>query len=287
MRTIGLMAGMAIVGAATPALSKEVPQTARPVAPLDIGDWLGPDDYPPGAIFAGEQGRVVVIVSIDATGHPTACSTDVSIGAPALEKGTCDLVLSKGKFEPARDKEGRAIASRYMLPVRWKLPESGEGRQTTGPWSMTKLTSVDAADQIVRCDVVIDGKAVSATPEQCRGRGELKDLRKRLNVSGPFRMRQEFAALNGDTPPPVPPSGGEGRLLALYEVRQQVDAEGTPSDCTVVVSAGEWAEEEKKHLEKTPCESGHRFFPVVGKDGVAKAAQVLLMTRITLLPPVS
>lgn len=279
------MTALVVVAAAVPAVGKDAPRVAKEAVPLDVGEWLGADNYPPAAIRAGEQGRVVAVVSLDATGHPTACRIDVSIGSPVLEKGTCDIVLAKGKFEPSRDAKGRAIASTFILPVRWVLPEDGDNRKTVGPIDLIHIVSVGADDAIVNCETSVDGKAQPTAPEQCGGPGDRAELRGRLKVSGPYRMRMDVAIRNGDTPPPLPPAPVTGRLLTLHEARQAVDADGSPSNCTVVVAAGEWAEEARKHLDKTPCESGQRFFPARGKDGAAKAVQVLIVSRVTLLPP--
>lgn len=286
MRTIGWMTALVVAAAAAmPAMGKDAPRVVKEAVPLAVGEWLGADNYPPAAIRAGEQGRVVAVVTIDATGHPTACRIDISIGSPVLEKGTCDVVLAKGKFEPARDAKGRAVASTLTLPVRWVLPEDGDNRQPSGPFDLTHIATIAADDSIIRCEITVDGKPQPAAAEQCGGAGDRAELRRRLKLSGPYRMRMDVAIRNADTPPPLPAAPGTGRLLTVYEAREAIDADGVPSHCTIAVVGGDWAEEARKYLDKTPCETGQRFFPVRGKDGAPKPAQVLIATWLTLLPP--
>lgn len=284
MRIKGWMAALFVAAAAMPAAGKDSPRVVKAAVPIDIGEWLGADNYPPSAIRAGEQGRVVAIVSIDATGHPTACRIDISIGSPALEKGTCDVVLAKGKFEPARDAKGRAVASEMTMPVRWVLPEDGDNRQPSGPIDFVHIATVGADDSILRCEISVDGRPQATAPEQCGGGDDRAELRRRLKLSGPYRMRMDVAVRHGDTPPPLPGTPAAGRLLTVHEVRQTIDSDGVPSHCTVAIVGGDWAEEARKYLDKTPCETGQRFFPVRDKDGATKPAQVLVATWVTLLP---
>lgn len=283
-----MLAAAGLLALSAKGWTRETPAPAKEAVPVDVAAWLGADNYPPEAIRAGEQGRVVAIVAVDATGRATACRIDVSIGSPALEKGTCAAVLAKGRFEPARDAAGRAVASELTLPVRWALPESDDDRQPSGPFDMTQIVTVGADDVIAGCEMVVDGKPQATTAMQCSGPGaNPAELRPRLKMAGGYRMRLDVVIRNGDTPPPSPlsPGSGEGRLLTLHEARQSVDAEGVPSACTVAVVAGEWADEARKHVDKTPCEAGGRFFPVRGADGAPKPAQVLVAVRVTLLPP--
>lgn len=279
------MTALVVVAAAVPAVGKDAPRVAKEAVPLDVGEWLGADNYPPAAIRAGEQGRVVAVVSLDATGHPTACRIDISIGSPVLEKGTCDVVLAKGKFEPARDAKGRALASTLTLPVRWVLPEDGDNRQPSGPVDLVHIVTVGADDSIIRCEITVDGKPQVTSSEQCGGPGDRVEVRRRLKLAGPYRVRMDVAIRHADAPPPLPPAPATGRLLTLHEARQAIDAEGMPSNCTVAVVGGEWGEEARKYIDKTPCETNQRFLPVRGKDGLPKPAQVLVATWVTLLPP--
>ena len=88
-----------------------------------IGDppftWFGADLYPKKAWEAHAQGRVVIQYKIDERGKPVMCRTVESSGNADLDQGTCDLVMSRHRFRPATDANGKAIASLMILPVRW------------------------------------------------------------------------------------------------------------------------------------------------------------------------
>lgn len=273
MRMKAWMGALFVAAAAMPAAAKDSPRVVKAAVPIDIGEWLGPDNYPPSAIRAGEHGRVVAIVSIDATGHPTACRIDISIGSPALEKGTCDVVLAKGKFEPARDAKGRAIASEMTMPVRWVLPGQADYLLPSETNDFINITTIAADDTIIGCESLVTGKLQSNDLTRCGF--DPAGLRANVKAVGVYRLQSEFLIRNGDTPPmPAAPVGS--RLLSLRETRQTVDAAGVPTNCTVVLS-GEWAEEQKRHPMRTACDTGQRFLPVRGADGLPKAAHVLVI----------
>lgn len=189
MRFKGRAAAMVVAAVAMPAIGKDAPRLARPAQALDLGRWFGADNYPPSAIRAREQGRVIAIVSVDATGHPTACRIDVSTGSPALDDGTCHIALTKGRFEPARDAKGRAIAAETILPVRWVLPEDGDDRLSSGPNDFTSIMTIGADDTIIGCEMIVDGKPQPADIPRCGGEGfDPAGVRASLKVVGSFRM---------------------------------------------------------------------------------------------------
>jgi TonB family protein len=85
------------------------------------GRFFGPNDYPSGARRIGAQGRVVAIGTVATDGHVEACVVAESSGNAALDETTCRIMRDKVHFTPARDKDGKAMASHYVMPVRWLL----------------------------------------------------------------------------------------------------------------------------------------------------------------------
>lgn len=86
--------------------------------------FFGVTAYPPAAIAAHAQGRVVSVVGVDKRGGVTSCKVVVSSGNKPLDDGTCRIIREQVHLIPARDKDGNAMASHYVLPVRWALPAS-------------------------------------------------------------------------------------------------------------------------------------------------------------------
>lgn len=84
--------------------------------------FFGTDNYPPAAIRAGAQGRVVARLSVGPDGRVSDCSVTSSSGNDDLDSTTCRIARSRVRFSPAKDDSGNPIASTFTLPVRWVLP---------------------------------------------------------------------------------------------------------------------------------------------------------------------
>lgn len=81
-------------------------------------------DYPSGALRAWPRnGRVLVAVRVQLDGRGTDCKINRSSGNRGVDADTCRLVMAKVRFNPARDRDGRAYVDWYgyaQEPVgRW------------------------------------------------------------------------------------------------------------------------------------------------------------------------
>ncbi|MBN8809431.1 MAG: energy transducer TonB [Sphingomonas sp.] len=133
------------------------------MSPSPIGDvtsWIQPDDYPPEAIRANRQGRVVAALQIDATGQITSCKIQTSSGTESLDAKACAILMERGRFNPATDKRGRAIASVYYFPVRWAMPDDA-GNAAPLPvdiaqanFSLDYELTVGANGNVMACKVI-------------------------------------------------------------------------------------------------------------------------------------
>ena len=97
------------------------PLPARPRA--NLASYLSSDDYPAVAIRNEEQGRVAFRLSVDASGRVTACAITSSSGSATLDAATCRIMRSRARYTPARDANGKAIASQDRAAVSWVLPK--------------------------------------------------------------------------------------------------------------------------------------------------------------------
>ena len=74
----------------------------RDPTPLSApASWFGPDDYPPAAIRAHQQGRVRFAIDVSALGAVTGCRIVESSGSADLDGQTCALAMRNGRFSPA------------------------------------------------------------------------------------------------------------------------------------------------------------------------------------------
>jgi TonB family protein len=89
----------------------------------DLASWFGADDYPTDAWLAREEGSVRFIYEVTPEGRVNACSILQSSGSRGLDEGTCQIVTEQGRFTPARDAQGRAVADRLTATITWQLPD--------------------------------------------------------------------------------------------------------------------------------------------------------------------
>lgn len=85
------------------------------------GDWFPADAYPPEARNAGQEGRTVFAVKVDAKGRIMECDIVQSSGSAQLDNTTCDLIVTHGRFTPAHDGAGNAVAGVWHSAMRWQL----------------------------------------------------------------------------------------------------------------------------------------------------------------------
>jgi TonB family protein len=94
-----------------------VDPTAIATAMGNPGEWFNDDDYPAAAKRRGASGGVVVLLTVDPTGHSKACRVVSSSKDVDLDKATCDLGVQHGRFQP-RTGDGYSV-----LSIRWVLAD--------------------------------------------------------------------------------------------------------------------------------------------------------------------
>jgi protein TonB len=78
-------------------------------------------DYPSAALRREEQGTVRVSFTIGIDGRVTSCNVMQSSGSSSLDSTTCRIILSRFRYDPARDAFGRPVAETRTQPVRWQI----------------------------------------------------------------------------------------------------------------------------------------------------------------------
>jgi hypothetical protein len=104
-------------------LPEESSWTVKPTPRNDAGSWVTNDDYPWAAIRAEQQGSVSFILLIDAAGVPLDCALTSSSGSLLLDNFTCDLLVTRARFNPARNAQGILVPSTWRSRFRWVLPK--------------------------------------------------------------------------------------------------------------------------------------------------------------------
>ncbi|RSV31880.1 energy transducer TonB [Sphingomonas sp. ABOLH] len=88
---------------------------------IGAATWLTDDDYPEVALRRGEEGVVKFAIDVDRRGRVEGCRILESAGA-SLDQATCRGLLTRLRFKPARDADGKAVAGVWQREMRWKLP---------------------------------------------------------------------------------------------------------------------------------------------------------------------
>lgn len=102
-------------------LSRETQASLATFPKADLTSAFRSRDYPVEAIQRGAIGYVDVVLSVGADGKVKDCRFARASGHKELDETTCLKLRKRSKFEPARDRNGRPVASPYFTSIRWIL----------------------------------------------------------------------------------------------------------------------------------------------------------------------
>jgi TonB family protein len=98
--------------------------TASPPVPVvPLHSLIVADDYPVEALRNKEQGSVRFRLQVSSDGRVTQCSILQSSGSPSLDQTSCQILVRRARFTPAKDEAGRAVAGSVENNIRWSLGE--------------------------------------------------------------------------------------------------------------------------------------------------------------------
>lgn len=118
----------ALAGDPVPPAPPAEPVHAEAVSPAtNPGSWVTSDDYPPRALRDEREGAVGFRLSVGVDGLPSGCEVTASSGDADLDNKTCQLLMERARFTPARDESGRKVASSYSNRIRWQIPDTDGG----------------------------------------------------------------------------------------------------------------------------------------------------------------
>jgi TonB family protein len=94
-----------------------------PKAEKNLAAYVSDSDYPSGAIASGQQGTSGFRLLIDVNGSVRECNIVEPSGSPLLDQVSCQVMLKRARYRPARDREGRPVASLTFARITWRIPE--------------------------------------------------------------------------------------------------------------------------------------------------------------------
>lgn len=98
------------------------PGDRTPTPRRSPANWVSSLDYPSAALRGELSGRSAFRLVVDRFGIPRECTITESSGHKVLDDATCDTIMRRATFYPARDAEGNATTGSYAHAVRWKVP---------------------------------------------------------------------------------------------------------------------------------------------------------------------
>lgn len=241
---VSFMAAALGAPALAPALPRptQVKTAARTAAPLPT--LFSTDDYPADAIRKEEQGTVSAALTIDRDGHVSRC--DVTQHAtPSLDSRTCQVIMERARYTPARDARNRPTEGTDTVRIRWVLPTAGPSYRLV-PDSIDVTVTLTKGGQPVSCE----GRVMFRGAEVTQAEAGLCQTVRAL----PPSLGSELAAMSKNPTPRVRVSGrwirdsaasvptlgaapGE-KLLSSKTMTLQFDAAGKPIGCTTDAMEG-------------------------------------------------
>jgi len=94
-----------------------------PSGPVSLSTEYAPAPrYPAMSLRNGEEGTVLLLVKVDATGKPIDVTLKKSSGYRELDRSAIKQVLEKWRFHPAMH-QGLAIPAMALVPVNYKIDQ--------------------------------------------------------------------------------------------------------------------------------------------------------------------
>ena len=104
---------------AAPAAPARQVETLQPGRVDAASRTLNPPAYPADALQEQKEGMVVLVVEIDAAGHPVGLKVEHSSGDARLDSAAM-AAAAKWKFQPALER-GKPVASKVKVPVQFAM----------------------------------------------------------------------------------------------------------------------------------------------------------------------
>lgn len=91
-----------------------------PIPPMPTSNpagWIGPNDFRDTA-YASVRGAVISFrLDVSDHGLATACAILQSSGSPQVDSAACKALMSRARFKPGRDAEGKPTGGTYYSRI--------------------------------------------------------------------------------------------------------------------------------------------------------------------------
>ena len=230
-----------------PTVSPSIPPVAAEAAwppPMKLAqlrspDWSDPDLYPAEARRLNQQGNVTAEVLIGKDGVPRACRTYRSSGYPALDAGTCALLMQVRYVRPV-DGQGRPVEATQRSMIVWRL--SPEPTRFAASGMTVRLRPEPGAPLLPlkpgKCEVTGTGPLF---PEWAKTACAVF-AGERAYYLGEHRHTATgaslFVAMTPASSKPTWTDAGLGRLVSSRRIHFEVDRKGNMRNCRTSIDQG-------------------------------------------------
>ena len=267
---------LSLLASSAPPLDEGPPKSVPPnsgVAVSPSGNLTGLvryDDYPAEALKKGEQGTVIVLLTVNERGAVAGCVVETSSGSATLDAQTCRVLSERAKLEPARDPTGRPMVGAFRQRITWRIEES-DPTLPAEDWAVLTVVTYHA-DGGALCKAELMGamktaaRSVSA-PETDLDCSEDKSMSDALRGAGIVRpgettilteQRHFRRGRVAGSAFPMPPMGDV--VIGRQVLELSIAADGKVTNCREISFEGP--------AKSAPtCERLNRFKPPVGRSG--------------------
>ncbi len=210
---------------------------AHPSHLLNMPEVFTADDYPPESIRSNDEGEVEVRLRVGPSGSIERCTILKSSGHAALDARTCELLRSRGKFEPATNRSGHAVGSDLTQKVVWKLQDGPEPTMPRSAWMLRLTMEFTRDQQLLGCSVESTNLPNPQMAKCIPGR----DLKPGGAEADPFAyaiIETRFFPVDA-ADAPVPPDVEGAQKVARQVSRMTITPDGQVIACEAFLYSGE------------------------------------------------
>ena len=228
MRLVSCLFAVAVLVAGYPVRAES------PAVLLNLEKMVTADDYPAIAAANGQEGTAIVSVRVGRDGLVESCKIRKSSGYVALDEQSCAVFRARARFEPARDRSGRAMASTYERPMTWRLEGTAPATLPRQAW-LIRATLFVSENKILDCKAEAIG--ISELPPICPPAPANKE-KATEPVIGEMITTSHFVPLPYDKAK-IPPNASDATFVAQQISELTIDADGLVSRCVAMKFNGE------------------------------------------------
>jgi TonB family protein len=224
-------------------LDAELPKRAKKARLLNGTEVARAMDYPKKTLARGQAGTTTMLLLVGPEGRVERCAVANSSGSGTLDVQSCNLFIANAKYNPARDRRGRAIPSIFHQRLTWRLED---GPVVEIKDSASRITSVvDPENEVRSCKAELfhDEQWLEEPPSVCEeflngSTGVLAAAREKSKLHDALVVIESWSVRSAERAiPKIGRRQGEV-LIGLRSATVSYDANGKRTDCEAGESYG-------------------------------------------------